>query len=60
MKATGYIILLMGVVLWGILAVVVSLIDKEVDDIAYWSVIIIANMYLVGLIIREAINKDKS
>ena len=60
MKTTGYVILLMGVVLWGILAVVVSLIAKEVDDIAYWSVITIANMYLIGLIIREAINKEKS
>jgi len=60
MKTTGYVIFLMGVVLCGILAVVAILIDKEVDDIDYWSVIIIASMYLVGLIIREAINKDKS
>jgi len=60
MKTTGYVILLMGVVLLGILAVVVILIDKEVDDIDYWSVIIIANMYLIGFMIREAINKEKS
>ena len=58
MKYIDLCILVLGVVLWGLIAIAVVFI-KEIDDISYWSVIILANMYLIGLILYGSINRKQ-